>query len=151
MAAFIEGPMMMVYAVRAASGRPALARALGARVAPHGDEIAFFASESAWPEATGGLAPGAPLALTVCDPSDYRTYQFKGPILNAAAANVAERAVVGRYVAGVVAVLEGLGIQRGQIDHWITPRDLIAIRFRPVASFSQTPGAEAGRALAGTL
>ena len=66
LAAFFEGPVMMIFATRSAAGGPAIGRGMGGRVIADGREVEFYAGGRQWAEALDGLAVGDPVALTFC-------------------------------------------------------------------------------------
>lgn len=149
LAAFFEGPVMMVFAARSATGWPALGRALGARVAEDRASIDIFVPSGQWPEALSGLAAGSQLAFTFTQPADYRTYQLKGELTGMGPSNAEDLAVVDRYVTGVTRALMALGVRPRQIEHWLTRAEMVTLRFRPAAAYTQTPGPNAGARLKG--
>jgi hypothetical protein len=150
LAAFVEGPVMMIFGTRSAAGLPAIGRALGVRVAADGASIDFFVSASQWTDALDGLSVGDQAALTFCRPHDYRAVQVKGELLSIGPTPSADVAVVDSYIVAVAQVLTDLGVLKPQMDQWLVRRDLVTLRLKPRAVFSQTPGPGAGSPLAGS-
>lgn len=144
---FVHEPVMMILAVRDPQGRPAIARGLGARASDDGTRLDVFVSRAQWPEVAGGCVTGAGLAVTFCRPATYRTYQIKGRVLDAGPPDAADQALARQYVADTRAVLNGLGVGDGLIDHWLVDRDLLRVGMTPLSVYDQTPGPQAGRAL----
>lgn len=147
LAAFVEGPVMMVLGTRSRAGLPAVARAVGARVTSGRDAIDIFASPGQWADALGGLAAGSQIAFTACRPSDYKAFQFKGEILDIAPVGPADQAAAERYADDMTRTLLDLGVQQQQIDHWLTRVGLVRLRLKPWSTFAQTPGPGAGAQL----
>ncbi|HEX5379512.1 MAG TPA: pyridoxamine 5'-phosphate oxidase family protein [Phenylobacterium sp.] len=146
LAAFMESPVMVVLATRSAAMRPAIARAVGVRLSPDRAVADLFVSRAQWPQAVDGLQPGAAMAVTVCNPPDYRTYQIKGRLAEVAPADADDHAVAGGYMSAVGQVLAELGVSRRQIASWLTTEDLLRLRLIPMSAFVQTPGPGAGAA-----
>lgn len=144
--AFIESAVMMVVAVRGVDGRPALARAVGASCQLDG-RIAIIVSQAQWPAAISHLAPGDALALTVCRPTDYVTYQLKGELAGVAPADPADADLADRYVERMTGVLTGLGVAPRQIACWLARTGLRRLTLSPRMVFQQTPGPGAGEAI----
>lgn len=147
LAAFVQSPVMMIFATRSAAGLPAIGRAVGARVTPGRDAIDIFVSPSQWADALSGVAAGSQIAFTACRPSDYKTFQFKGEVLDITPMDGADQAGAERYADDMTKVLLGLGVQRPQIDHWLTRVGLVRLRLQPRSTFAQTPGPGAGAQL----
>lgn len=147
LAAFLEGPVMMIFGARSAAGFPALGRAVGARIVADGREVEFYAGGRQWAEALGGLSVGDPVALTVARPADYRTYQLKGPLV---AIGPASRADVERSAAYAAVIRETLRVYvtDSVFEQWLRPADLVTLRLEPAAVFAQTPGPGAGERMA---
>ncbi len=147
LAAFIEGPVMMVLGTRSLAGLPAVGRAIGARVTPERDAIDIFASPSQWADALGGVAAGSQIAFTACRPSDYKTFQLKGEVVDVAPVDPSDQVVAERYADDMTRVLLDLGVQQHQIDQWLTRVGLVRLRLSPRSTFAQTPGPGAGAQL----
>lgn len=148
LAAFIEGPVMMVFAAADAAGRPMIGRATGARLADSG-EVEVFVSRARWGEVTDDLTVGAPVAVTFSRPADYRTFQIKGVLTAIESSQRADIAAAAKYTEAVTASLLELGVLQSQVDQWLASDDLITLRFEPGATFAQTPGPGAGTPLSG--
>jgi hypothetical protein len=145
----LEGAVMMVVATSDASLRPSIARAVGARRIDDGVLLDIYLSSAQWPTAVANCTPGAPIAFTFCRPTDYRTYQIKGRVIETVHAAASHREDAADYIAGVATVLFGLGVTRQQFAHWITAENLVRIRVKPRDLFQQTPGPGAGQRLGG--
>jgi len=148
LAAFFEGPVMMIFATRGAAGGPAIGRGVGGRVVADGREVEFYAGGRQWAEALGSLSVGDPVALTFCRPADYRTFQLKGPLLAIAPASPADAERSAAYSDAMGEGLRALGLADVQLAQFLRPADLLTLRVRPTAIFAQTPGPGAGEPLA---
>jgi hypothetical protein len=146
LAAFIEGPVMMVFAAADAAGRPMIGRATGARRTDSG-EVELFVSRGRWGEVTDDLKAGAEVAVTFSRPADYRTFQIKCVLTAVTPAQPADLAAASTYMHAVTGSLLELGVLQSQVDQWLACDDLITLRFKPGATFAQTPGPGAGAPL----
>ncbi|HYD99670.1 MAG TPA: hypothetical protein VEH84_09820 [Alphaproteobacteria bacterium] len=144
LSALLENPVMMVMATRDAALRPAIARALGCHLVEDGRAMDIFVSRAQWPDAVANCAPGAPIAFTFCRPSDYRTFQVKGAVVEIAAAAGPDADRAEAYRGAMAAELMALGVPPHQIEHWLRAGDVVRIRFLTHESFAQTPGPGAG-------
>jgi hypothetical protein len=149
LAAFMEGPVMIVAATRDAAFRPTVARFSGLTAPDAQDRFYGFVSSSLWPQAMANMQPGWPVALTFASPADYRAFQIKGTVLSSAPVTAAQRVLAERYVENANSTLRRLGSSPRQIASWLTLEDLYAVQMAATAAFRQTPGPGAGQALAG--
>jgi hypothetical protein len=149
LAGHLEGAAMLVVATRDAAFRPAIGRALGAKVRGDGTFVEICISRAQWADVVKNLGINAPIALTASEPSSYRTYQIKGNVESFGPADPDDRARVDRYISDVTSVLTELGVERHQIAVWLAAEDLVRISFRPRDVFLQTPGPSAGLRMSG--
>lgn len=147
LAAFIEGPVMIILAVADQMNRPTIARAVGARFDPEAESISILVSRRQWPGLTGALAPHGRIAATFCRAADYTTYQVKGRITRVEEPCAEAHDLAARYVGITGETLGGLGVGQDLIDQWVSPEDIVILDFTPAAVFVQTPGPAAGQAL----
>lgn len=150
LAAFVEGPVMVVFAAADAAGRPMIGRAAGARCADRGD-VDLFVSRARWGEVTDDLRVGSQVAATFSRPADYRTFQIKGVLTAITPSASSDLAAAARYIEAVTGSLLTLGVLQSQVDQWLACDDMITLRFRPDAIYAQTPGPGAGAQLSGAL
>lgn len=146
LALLFDEPAMMIAATRATDGRPAIARVMGARRRQDAG-LDLMVAAGQWPEFAEGLAAGGQIAFTLCRPSDYETYQLKGPARPPIAAGEADRAFAADYIAATTAELRRLGATERQMACWLSLEGLVRIAFAPQNQFAQTPGPGAGRAI----
>ncbi len=147
MKAFLESPVVIIGAIQDASSRPIISRSNGARLQDDGSVIDIFISDAQWPDTIKNLKIGNPIAMTFCRASDYQTYQIKGIVEDVQPVDADDSAYAGRYADELQAVLESLGMLRGQIESIFGVEDLVRVRFRPSDVFLQTPGPGAGQRL----
>lgn len=146
-AAFIEGPLMILASTRDSAGRAYIARGSGVRFDRTPGCFDVLVNASLWPEVTAHAVKGEPIAVTLVRPNDYRAYQIKGWINEVAAASEDEQAQGTAYIERMFAVMGELGVNRVQLSHTLTDRDLVRISFVPTDLFVQTPGPGAGARL----
>jgi len=145
LAAFIEGPVMIILAVADRAGRPTIGKGVGARF--DAGSITVLVSRRQWPGLAGSIAPGAKIAATFCRAADYTTYQVKGRIVRFEAPTSVDRDFAERYAGITRQTLGGLGVDQALIDQWVPTDDLVRLDFTPAAVFLQTPGPGAGQPL----
>lgn len=148
LADFLKLPVMLVASVRSIQGKAAIARGMGVRLGADRAHVDFLVSRMQWPNAVLGLEAGAPVALTACDPKDYRTIQIKGRLVAVTDADASDLALGKEYRDRIFANLRALGVEDRQIACWLAAEDLVRLRFTPITVFDQTPGQGAGAALA---
>jgi hypothetical protein len=148
LADFLGLPVMLVAAVRSVQGKAAIARGMGVRLGADRAHVDFLVSRMQWPDAVLGLEAGAPVALTACDPTNYRTIQIKGRLVAVTDADAGDLMLGKEYRDRIFANLRALGVEDRQIACWLAAEDLVRLRFSPVTVFDQTPGQGAGAALA---
>lgn len=145
LATFMQRPVMIVAATRAGQG-PAIARGVGLRLGEDCATFDLFVSRAQWPEATQDMRAGFPFAVTLSDPTDYRTFQIKARLVDVAPASSTDLAEAERYVRDMSKTLGNLGVEPGQAACWLITEDVVRLRLIPVSVFRQTPGPDAGAA-----
>ncbi|MDH6232156.1 hypothetical protein M2281_002754 [Mesorhizobium soli] len=146
-AAFIESPVMILVSTRNHAHRAFIARGSGARFDRRRGHIDVLMCRGQWSDVAGNAARGAPIAVTVVRPSDYRAFQVKGVIEEIASASEEEQQRASAYVARMLEILAELGVTKVQLSHTLTDKDLVRISFLPTDLFVQTPGPDAGQRL----
>lgn len=139
---FIASPVMIIIGTRDSANRPAVGRAVGARVVDAGT-VEFLYSAWQWPETHRNLAANGEAALTFARPADYVAYQLKGNA-RLRAATPADQALTSRYQADIHAMFAGLGLPAELVAPWLADRELAAARLRVRELYVQTPGPSAG-------
>ncbi|TPM90941.1 hypothetical protein [Mesorhizobium sp. B2-1-3A] len=143
----LAGPVMILVSTRNAAFRPAIGRGTGAAHVASLGCIDVLVSRTQWPEVVENAALGAPVAVTMVRPHDYRAFQVKGSILAVSPADDADRARAQNYISEMLVVMEALGVTPHQLSHTLVDSDLLRIRFQPTDVFSQSPGPGAGERL----
>lgn len=143
LAEFLRDPVMLVVASRGRDGRAAIGRAMGVRPVPEGLDVLVSAVQ--WPRLVDSWTEGARMALTLCRPSTYETYQMKGRIEAPRAAGADDLTFARAYYAGMSDLLRDLGVGERQIAAWFSEEELVRARFLTDDVFTQTPGPGAGR------
>ena len=122
-------------------------RAIAARVEDAGTHLMIFISSVAAARVLADLESNGLAAVVFARPRDERACQVKGTFVSSRPTTADERAAaLGQWNA----FLEGLdyiGIPPVAAATWINVADL-AIRLKVTAVFEQTPGPQAGQALA---
>lgn len=123
------------------------ARAIAARVEADGKHLVVYITSVAAARILPDLEANGHAAVVFARPRDERACQVKGTFVSAAPATEADRAAA---LAQWQAFLEGLdyiGIPPAAAATWVNVADL-AIRLKVTAIFEQTPGPQAGQAIA---
>ncbi|MCQ2005030.1 hypothetical protein [Rhizobium sp. NRK18] len=143
-ASFIAGNVMMIAATRDGALRAHVGRGCGAYFDADTGELVLLVSSSQWPDFFANARKGGPIAMTVCQPDNYRALQIKGTIAGVDVATEVQSAKASDYRDRMLAIMDRLGVSRLQLSTVFSNVDLAAIRFWPVDLFIQTPGPEAG-------
>ncbi|MEP9373383.1 hypothetical protein [Mesorhizobium sp. KR1-2] len=146
-AAFLESPVMILVSTRNSGHRAFIARGSGARFDRRHGHIDVLLCRGQWPDVAGNAAKGAPIAVTVVRPSDYRAFQVKGVIEEVASISQEEQQRATAYVTRMLEIMAELGVTKVQLSHTLTDKDLVRISFLPTDLFAQTPGPDAGQRL----
>jgi hypothetical protein len=146
-ASLLSGPVILMAAAAGPAGRPAVGRGSGITLDPRTGTMDLMVCRAHWPDLVASAVPGAPVAVSIVRPADYRAYQVKGPVVAAMPAAAADRAAVARCREVTVASLVALGVATPQLSQIFPDRDLVRIRFLPTELFAQSPGPGAGRSL----
>jgi hypothetical protein len=137
---------MIIVGTCDASARPAIGRAVGARLDADADVIELVLSSWQWPGTAANLLATGRAAVTFARPSDYVSYQVKGSA-GVSEADAQALSLAESYIQEIALVLGGLGLERKLVAPWLTYRDPILIRMVVDAVYVQTPGAKAGQPL----
>ena len=130
-------------------GRPSLCRGLAAQVEPDGRLVVILSAESGF-EVIAAVRDTGRVALNLTLPENYKSISLLGrdAIVSQGGAPFREL-VLDRYQK-FRAQLDVHGIPPSYTEAWyLRPdEDLMAIRFTPFSARNQTPGPDAGSALA---
>lgn len=145
LAEFLVGPVLLVVSAADGDRRPAIGRAIGARICGPTD-IEVILSRWQWPEAFRNIASSGRLALTASRARDYETYQLKG----AASVREAEAEDIEcarRYWTALNDELGRENVPAYIVAQWTADREMVAARMTVAEVYVQTPGPLAGTSL----
>ena len=130
-------------------GRPSLCRGLAARIEEDGRLVVILSGESGF-EVIAAVRETARIAVNFTLPETYRSMSLLGRDAVVSNAGSGFRELVEDRYRKFKAQLEAHGIPASYTDSWyLRPDDdLVAIRFTPFSARNQTPGPDAGSALA---
>lgn len=144
---FIASSVMIIIGTRDADNRPAIGRAVGARITGQ-DTLEALVSAWQWPETVANLAANGQTAMTFARPTDYVSYQLKG-VADLYAAAAADQALCRDYCSGMVRLFDGLGVAQVLAAPWLSDRELRVVRLSVREVYVQTPGSKAGTTVEG--
>jgi len=144
LAAFLCSPVMIIIGTRSGDNQPEIGRAVGVMVDADTGIVDLVVSAWQWPGTIANLRDGGPVAVTFARPSDYVSYQVKGQA-RIRPADAHDLMCAGRYMAAIVEVLSGLGLDRRLAAPWISAAEAVVVRLHADAVYVQTPGAKAGQ------
>ena len=147
LATFLSSPVMTILGTCDAQGSPEIGRGVGARVDSETGVLEVVLSSWQWPGTVANVRNNGRAAVTFARPHDYVTYQVKGPA-QFVEPDAQALLLSSRYINDITVVLCQLGLERRQIDHWLTHREPVVVRLPIESVFIQTPGSKAGRLIA---
>lgn len=141
--AFLQRPLMCIIAAVDGAGRPSAARGVGFHVLEDRERIDVIFSGWQWPRIEPSVRKTQRLAATFVSPSDYVTFQIKGPAeMRDAEDSDDERAA--QFINAATDELTELGVPPAVIAPWLTARDAKVVRLGTSEIYVQTPGPHAG-------
>jgi hypothetical protein len=147
LAAFLQEGIGIHIGSRNARLEPSGARATAVRVEDDGASLLVFVSKVAFKRVQPNLESNGLAAVSFGRPIDDRACQVKGTFLSARAAKASEREFVMTQWDRFLGSCEAIGISRLGAERWVTWPS-VAIKMRVTAVFEQTPGPQAGQAIA---
>lgn len=153
LADYISGPVAIMLSAVDEQNRPHLVRIAGCKVADGGEALVLFADRRKSEVILAAAQARDFIAAVFCLPGPEQAMQIKGDSVMIRPPNEEEIAFQLGYRQAWVNHLVSLGYNAAfsqAIVDWPLA-DLVAIRFRPLAVFEQTPGPQAGTSLAGVL
>ena len=131
------------------AGRPTLCRGLAAQVEPDGRLLVILSAESGF-EVLDAVRETGRVAVNFTLPETYKSISLLGRDAEVSPAGSGFGALIRDRYEKFTAQLAGHGIPPSYTEAWyLRPDDdLVAIRFTPYSARNQTPGPEAGAALA---
>lgn len=132
-----------------ADGRPSLCRGLAAQPEPDGRLVVILSAESGF-EVLAAVRQTRRVAVNFTLPETYKSISLLGRDAEVGPAGSGFRDLIEDRYAKFREQLAGHGIPPSYTESWyICPdEDLVAIRFTPFSARNQTPGPDAGAALA---
>ncbi|MES1265607.1 MAG: hypothetical protein ABUU24_08145 [Variovorax sp.] len=130
-------------------GRPSLCRGLAAQLEADGRLVVILSGESGY-EVLAAVRENGRVAVNFTLPETYKSFSLLGRDAEVSLGGGAYRELVRDRYEKFTAQLVAHGIPRSYTEAWyLRPdEDLMAIRFTPTSARNQTPGPEAGGALA---
>jgi hypothetical protein len=148
LASFLSSPVMIIIGTSDEQCRPEIGRAVGAAMDCSAGVAKLVVSAWQWPQTIRNLRANGRAAVTFARPSDYVSFQVKGraDIMPAGTEDILRSE---RYMADILTVLSGLGLDPRLAAPWLTNRDAVSVRIELDAVFVQTPGPKAGQQVLG--
>jgi hypothetical protein len=143
---FLESGVSLVVATHDAELTAHCAFAVGLRVHAGGRRVAVYLPRRPAAASIADLESNGAVAITACNPVDFRTLQLKGRAVRVAEAPEVERRLVLAYRDALAERLEQVGDPRalvGRLAVW----PAVAVEVELEAVFEQTPGPRAGSPL----
>ena len=147
LAAFLHDGVGIHLGTRNRRFEPNGARAIGARVEDDGRHVVVFISSVAAQRVLPDLESNGVAAVVFARPVDERACQVKGMFIESRAVTEDERSYALEQWNAFLENLDYIGIPKSAAATWVSTAD-IAIRLKVTALFEQTPGPQAGQALA---
>lgn len=146
LAGFLASPVMIITGTCGSGNRPDIARGVGVGIDGDAGRLRLVISSWQWPRTVENLRTSGRVAVTFARPSDYVSYQLKGRA-TLCPADADDLARSDRYMADILEVLAGLGLDRRLAMPWLSNRDAVVVGIDVEAVYVQTPGPKAGRQL----
>jgi hypothetical protein len=147
LAAFLQEGVGIQIGTRNAALEPNAARVVAVSVDDDGQHLTAFVPEIGAARVIADLRDNGLAALVFARPPDERACQVKGTSVDIRPARAEDEAFVASQWGRWLDRLTTIGYPRTVFAHW-TIWPCVAIRVRVTALFNQTPGPNAGAALA---
>jgi hypothetical protein len=147
LAGFLQQGLGIHIGTRDARLQPQGARAIAVKVDDDGVHLVVHIAEVAATRILPNLEANGQVALSFARPVDERACQIKGIFVSARPTRDDERALLEAQWEAFLKQLEAIGIPREGAAGW-TNWPALAIRVKVTAIFDQTPGPQAGAAIA---
>lgn len=147
LARFLEEGLSLHVGVRDANLQPEGARAAAVRIEPDGQHLELYVPDVAAARLLPAIESNGQVAISFGRPEDERACQVKGTAVGVRQALDSERAIVDAQWEGFMRQFEIVGIPRAMAAGWIR-WPAVAVRLKITAVFEQTPGPQAGTAIA---
>ena len=142
----VESGVGVLVGTADAASRPHVTPGWGPRVLDDRRRIQLFLETARADQALADLTSNGRIAVTVAHPVSYRSAQFKGRYLGAAAASAEEEAWVQRHRDAFGSTTALIGDSPAAIRN-VWTKAVFRIEIEVEAAFDQTPGPLAGRPL----
>ncbi len=140
---FFNRPLMSIIAAADEAGRPTAGRGIGFHLEDDRKTMEVIFSGWQWPRLEPSIRGGGKMAVTFVSPSDYVSFQLKGPaVMRDTEAQDLDRAE--RFITAATDELEALGVARPLSVPWLTARGARVARLSISEIYVQTPGPLAG-------
>ena len=140
---FLRRPLMCILAGVDRDGRPSAGRGIGLQVLEDRETIDLIFSAWQWPQLEACVRQTGRLAVTFVSPSDYATFQIKGPAVMRDI-EPGDLDVAHRFIEAATDELAALGVPRAIIAPWLVAREARVARLGASEIYVQTPGPRAG-------
>ena len=140
---FFTRPLMCIIAAADGMRRPCAGRGVGFHVHDDRETIDVIFSGWQWPRLEPALRETGRAAVTFVSPSDYVSFQLKGPAA-LRATDAHDLAAARDFMARATGELEALGVPGAIIAPWLTDREARVARLAVSEIYIQTPGPLAG-------
>ena len=147
LAAFLEEGLGVAIGTRNARLEPSGARVVAVAVEADGRHLVAYVPQGAASHVMPDLESNGQAALVFARPPDERACQVKGTFTGSRPAEDAERALVEGQWGRWLDRLASIGLPRETFEPWPS-WPCVAVRLRVTAIYNQTPGPNAGKAIA---
>jgi hypothetical protein len=147
LAAFLQEGLSIHIGTRDAALRPEGGRAAAVTVSPGGLQIAVYVPETTFSRIRPNVEANGSAAIGFGRPVDDRACQVKGTVMSVRPATDDEQPIVAAQWDGFMRQLEMIGIPRGLAANW-SMWPAVVLTMKVTAVFEQTPGPQAGVAIA---
>ena len=147
LAGFLEEGLSIHIGTRDATLQPEGGRAAAVRVSQDGRQLLVYVPEAAFSRIRPNIEANGFAAIGFGRPVDDRACQVKGHVTSIRPATDDDKAIVTGQWEGFMRQLEMIGIPRGLAANW-SMWPAVALTVQVTAVFEQTPGPQAGVAIA---
>ncbi|HET8710258.1 MAG TPA: hypothetical protein VFM32_02695 [Spongiibacteraceae bacterium] len=149
-AAFIQGNVTMYAAATGADGSPQIARGAGCRVDVENQRVTIFFSAARASALLAAVRAQGALAVVFSLPGVHKAMQLKTSAAQIVHVQRSDAVLMADYCERMIAHIAPLGFAPAMLRAFFSlPKsDAVALQFEPDAAFDQTPGPNAGAALA---
>lgn len=150
LAAFMQGGVSIVVASRGIQNVPSLVRAIGCRVSPDRSTVRVLVPLAQSKPLLEDLRANGAIAVVFNQPTTHRAFQLKGADASVAPLEDGDLAAVAAYGEAMVVEVAQVGFREPATRALLTcpATSVVPIVFTPNAVYCQTPGPDAGVAVA---